>query len=557
MFENRSLVPPTFYYGGLHYVVLEVGAILPARIYGKLFDPKPETTNLEARTEWKNRLLVRTQRFARGVSALMATGQVFLAYLIGSMLFNGTVGVLAALFLGVSPYFVAIGHFATIDTPANFWYWLSCLFALLSWKKKSGAWFAVACGTAGMTVGMKIDRLVVIVPLLLSYVLKRESGTGYRNLLKFVPVALAGYVLANPALLSDPFQFLDGTTRDLFFNMGRAASRATTSFVSLLSDMKSGMGLLLFLAAVTGLGYAVWNFLFHKDRIEVGWLLSCLVPYYLLMGSHLSLSWYAPFFFPGLAVFAAYGCRAVEAGFPPVSRVAARAIPVLIVSYSLWYSLSIVLQFQYDSRYLAAEWIEQQVPAGSTIKLSSRGPAISDTRYQTSRISESMAFDNHLFARTWRDRLEQNTRYQAIRQGIMNLEQWTAAVTGRPGREKPYEAWFDREEEQFARKRETMGTAGTLEDAEADFVVLVRYLHEGRISGLLLPTSGYRLVKIFHYENPIGIQKSFPFVNPEVYVFTRIPKSSSAISRRRESMMMRGGEEGIEYIQRQGRLCRR
>ena len=48
--------------------------------------------------------------------------------------------------LTMSMSFVAIAHFATVDAPANFWYWLSCLFAVLIWKRGEGLWYVLANG---------------------------------------------------------------------------------------------------------------------------------------------------------------------------------------------------------------------------------------------------------------------------------------------------------------------------------------------------------------------------------------------------------------------------
>jgi len=536
MFDQRTLIPPTFYYGGLHYFVLEVGAVLPARIYGKLFDPKPEESDSEARTGWEKRVRVRTFRIARGISALMATMQVFLAYQIGSILFGRTVGVLAALFLSSSPYFVAIGHFATIDTPANFWYWLSCFLALVSWKRKSNTWFALACITAGLTAGVKIDRLIIIVPLFLTYLLMREERTPYRGILKFTLFFPIGYVLANPAFLLSTFQFLDGTTRDLFFNMGRGDTEATRSYIALLGDMNSGMGVLLFLVAMASLGYAAWNFLFHRDRTEIGWLLSSLVPYYLLIGSHLSMPWYAPFFFPGLAICAAYGCRRVQDVLSPISRVAAKAVPFAIVLPSVLSSVLLVMQFSHDSRYLAAKWVDQQIPAGASIEMMARGPDVSGQKFQIVRIPGHKAFDDHLFAREWRDRLDRNTLYQTIRMKILNIEQWLGSVSGRPVRKVPYKAWFDLEAERVAKEESGKGTGMPLDAGKTDFVILVGYMEEARISALSQPTSGYRLVKIFQHKNPFGIQIRFPFVNPEIYVFSKSQLMSETGERGRSSI---------------------
>lgn len=551
MFDKRTIMPPTFYYGGLHYYVLEAGAVLPARIYAKLLDPKPEESDPDSQADWEKRLRIRTFRIARGISAVMATIQVFLSCQIGSLLFGRTVGILAALFLGLSPYFIAISHFATIDTPANFWYWLSFFLALMSWKRKSDAWFSLACITAGLTVGVKIDRLVIIVPLFFSYLSMRKEGATNWNILKFTLFILAGYALANPAFLLSPFEFLDGTTRDLFFNMGRGDTGGSNSYIALLADMKSGMGVLTFLAAMASLVYSGWNFLIGKDRTETGWLLSSLLPYYLLIGSHLSMPWYAPFFFPGLAVFAAYGCKGLWDCFPPASRVAATMAVVVIIFSSALSSLSMVTQFPHDSRYLAAKWVDHHIPAGASIEMMTRGPDLSSQKYRIVRVPEYKAFDDHLFAREWRDRLDRNTLYRAIRTKIVNAEQWMSSISGRPARRTQYKAWFDLEAERVA-KEKTVTDSGNLPFAEkTDFVILVGYMEGSRISALSLPTSGYRLLNTFQYHSPFGIPVRFPFVNPEIYVFSKSRPMSGTGDMKRASF-----QRGMQQFVDPNRLCR-
>lgn len=519
MFETRTFIPQIFSYGGLHFYVLEVGAILPVRVYGKLFDPIPKESDTANRSMWVERQQYRTIWLGRSISAVMATLQVFLTYLIGNLLFGRTVGVLSSLFLCLSPYFIAISHFATVDTPANFWYWLACYFALMSWKKDSDAWLWLASVTAGMAMGAKIDRIVIIFPLLFSW-LKRGEGARFRKLLKSVPLILLGYIFANPALILSPFQFLDGTSRDLFFNMGRSISNAAPPFIQLLSDMKSGMGLLLFLGALGGLGVAVRNLLVDKERDEVAWLLVSILPFFLLVGSHFSLPWYIPFFFPASVIFAAYGCREMQNIAPPFFRMAAIAVPVVIVFSSLLTSISMDLQIANDSRCLAAKWIEQQIPAGASIAVGERGPAISNKTFRLTRVT-LRGDDEWTFVRDWKNRLNQNNTYLFIRQSILGLEKFKATVSGRPVRNEPYMAWFDiRVEKMDAMKKES-GADRYPAVEKTDYLVLTDHLDLARISDLLLPNSGYRVIKIFQYRNPFGIQVEFPFVNPDVYIFSR------------------------------------
>lgn len=520
MFETRTFIPQTFFYGGLHYYVLEVGAVFPVRVYGKLFDPMPKKSDTANLSKWAERRYDRTIRIGRSISAVMATFQVFLTYLIGNLLFGRTVGILSSLFLGLSPYFIAISHFTTIDTPANFWYWLACYFALMSWKKDSDVWLGLASITAGVTIGAKLDRVVIIFPLLFSCLVRGE-GAQYRKLLKSILLIFAGYIMVNPALLLSPFQFLDGTSRDLFFNMGRGGSDATSPFLQILSDMKSGMGLLLFLAALGGLGIAVRNLLVDKDRKEVGWVLVSILPYFLLVGSHFPLPWYVPFFFPALVIFAAYGCQEMQNIARPFFRMAAKVVTVVIVFASLLTSISMDLQIAKDSRYLAAKWIEQQIPAGASIAVGDRCPAISKIKFRLTHLTLYRAYDDWGFVRNWRDRLNQNPSYRFIRKTILELEKFKATVSGRPARKEPYKAWFDFTVEKVDATKKESGTDRNPAVEKTDYVVLIDYLDLARISDLMLPNSGYRVIKKFQYRDPFGIQVTFPFVNPEVYVFSR------------------------------------
>ena len=71
-----------------------------------------------------------------------------------------------------------------------------------------------------------------------------------------------------------------------------------------------------------------------------------------------------------------------------------------------------------------------------------------------------------------------------------------------------------------AKKKES-GTDRDSAVEKADYLVLVDYLDLVRISELMSPNSGYRVIKKFQYRDRFGFQSTFPFVNPEVYVFSR------------------------------------
>lgn len=514
MANNRTLNPHKFQYGGLHYYVLVVGAIIPAKAVTYFSDPRPDPSDAAATISWKTRYNTLRIILARTISGLFATSLALITFLMGKILFNERTGLLAALFLAVSPYFVGIAHFATVDMPGNFWFWLSCLFGLLVWKRGHNIWYALAAVTAGFAIGTKVDRLVVVLPLLLSHLLRGE-GLQFRKLAVFGLLIPGGYILANPTLILSFFEFVDGTARDLFFNILRGEP-GETSYLRLISDIATGMGAPLFLAAVCGLCYATYNFFSGVDRAQNAWLFTAIIPYYFIFGSRLSISWYVPLFFPALVLFAAYGCNKI---FQLIGRrpIIASLVVAAIAGPSFLYSLAIDLQLSNDARYLAAKWIERNVPINSTVELSRRGPVISHDQYQVMYRPRDPA--NYEFARRWRERLEAHEGYQNIRNRILSLEQWLSQEYGLRQRSKPYEAWFDRVPgvvvDQVAAESPEIGIEDQTKTDFPDYKVIV----VGHGKRLMPPTRDYEHVAEFKYRNPFDLEIQLQFLNPSVHVY--------------------------------------
>jgi hypothetical protein len=527
MVANRTLNPHEFRYGGLHYYILAVGAVIPVFVYSLLFDPPPAERETLARTQWKERQLTRITPIARAISALMSTSVVCFTFIMGNILFNRRVGYLAALLLTVSMSFVAVAHFATVDSPANFWYWLSCLFALFIWKRGDRLWYVLAAITAGFAIGTKSDRLVILFPLMLSHLLRREKLQS-RKLLLFVILIPASYVLANPTLLLSFFEFLDGYTREMFFSALRGGP-GETPYLGILEDMKSGLGLPLFVTSLAGLAYGLYSPACGKNLAVIVWLLSTFVPYYLLYGPILFSqaagvflpTWYAPFFFPPLLILAAYGCMDMIDVLPKRYTIAMRAMLVALVVYSFLNTLALVLQFSNDSRYQAAEWIEQASAVNATVEMGPRGPIISKEKYRIVESARDKESYDHV--RTGYDNLTHHQPYQTVRQAILDLEKWVGYHFGMPVRKQPYVTWFDyiaASKETFSNELPNMIRAQVL---QSDYIVLIEHLHRKRLSTLNSPNSGHQLVAQFHFTDSFGFQPVFPFVNPPIYIFQRKP----------------------------------
>lgn len=511
MAETRDFNPHFFAYGGLHYSVLIGTAWIPVKLYERALDPMP-AWRTPAHERWRDRHVTRLLIAGRAVSAGLTALLVLITLAWGRLLFGRAAGELGALFLCVAPGMVANGHFATVDAAANFWYWIACLGGLLIWRRDGRVWYALAGAGAGLAAGVKIDRLIVVVPLLAAHLLKgrdrRRSDLGIAAL-----SLLLAFVVANPALLLAPFEFLEGFTRELVFNSLR--ERAGVPYRDLVNALREGLGRALFVAMVPGL----WGVLLRMRRVgqrkEVVWLSAAILPYGLVTGFMFFAPRYATLLFPGLLLLVSAGwlalCEAAAARLRP-------AIGVLIgvvVAVSLATCVALNLQFAHDPRYVAAGWIEANVAPGSAIAVFTRPPHIDERKY---RVFRSLTGE-----REWREgelttgeRVDRSGIYRRVTRLIDGMERWTGRYVGwPPPRTRAYMAWFDNTPGQVRSSEKPPGDL-----LRADVVVLCE---ERRpvLDWLRSAGSGFRLARDIHAPDFLGQASSFNFVDPPVYVFQR------------------------------------
>ena len=441
MVGDRSLNPHFFTYGGLHHYIVSVGAVIPAKLYGKIFDPLPKEGDWAQREERQSRQLIIMGILSRSISAVLSALLVGLTFYICSLLFNDpSVGLLAASFLCVSMSFVAIAHFATVDAAANFWFWLSCLLALLAWTREKDSAFLFASFVAGLAIGTKTDRAMVLFPLAFIYFFSHRQLKSYGKIAASLFLILFGWVLANPSLILSPFEFMDGFTRDHFYNAMRSDWWSSNPRLAVFDYMRGGLGTPLFLLAIlTGIygGYRIWILRGWKTAV---WLLSTFVPVLAVYMLNFVLPWYVPFLYPPIMILTAFGCmdviRRTVGGF--------RMLIILVVA-SVWlmaffHTGELLGQFANDTRYRAAEWIERHVPPQTRIEMIGRGPYLPPWKYTVSKPSSVHTIQFHYPPL---QRLSNNTTYQSIRRFILGLERWAGDNFNYPVRTKPFEGWFD------------------------------------------------------------------------------------------------------------------
>jgi hypothetical protein len=247
-------------------------------------------------------------------------------------------------------------------------------------------------------------------------------------------------------------------------------------------------------------------------------LLASLLPLYFAFSSTQSVPWYVPALFPGFALFAGYGIAALWNASGKRYRTVVIGFVGFLVSVSLAKSIMFDFQFATEARYWAARWLEQHAARGSVIELGPRHPLLERADLEIKERPMDPRY--HAFFLTWRENLAQRGVYQSIRRALLGLERAVAQRLGMPVRAQPRLVGADR--------------AGGFADAvelgagQPDYIVLVEYLERERIKELEAPNSGYRRVKRIQYEDPLGWNPSFPFLNPRVHVVQRIAAPEQA-----------------------------
>ena len=513
--RERTINPHYFMYGGIGYYRTALG-VAPAVAYARLFDPPPAAgADAVAREAWRERYERRVVGWSRAVSLVEGVLLVLVAYVIGALLFDRRTGALGAALLALSPVIVYIAHVATVDGVANLAQWLACLAALLSWRRGGDRWLALSVLLAGVATGAKTDHALVVIPVALAYAWRERRTWRHLPLLLLLP---AGYLLANPVLLLQPFEFLDGLTRDMFFAAVQEVG-GETSYGILLDYVRAGAGWPTFALGLAGIAAAAVWIARGTHRRELAWLLSTVLPYYLIFGARTVYPWYVAQLLPGLSLVAAYAwMRAADRVPRPFAPVAQGALAALLL-LALAGPVSLNLQFTHDPRFAAARWIERHVPPGATILVSGRGPTISGTRYRV----ETMLGDRARWKENViepRDSLERHATYQRIRGTILQAERRVGI------RRAPYRGWYDVVLDELGTRA---SAPERLRQVRPDYVVIVEGMSPTVLDELRQPGSGYVPAAEFTYRSPLRPDLRMPMLNARVWVFRR---SDAATGRR-------------------------
>lgn len=310
----------------------------------------------------------------RGLSALLGTATVVVVYRLASCLFSRATGLVAAFFLSLCFLHVRHSHFGVMDVPVTLFAMWSMLFLVRGHFDRRGRDFVFAGVLGGLATATKYNAVALLVPALASagIHLVDARAQGARGLdcrlVLFAAAFAAAFVAGTPFAVLDPRHFLTGLVAEARnVRVGPGIDLGPGWIHHLRVSLRYGLGWPLLLAG--GLGFVV---LWVQDWRRAALVSAFPVTYYAVAGgSHTVFARYAVPLAPFLCVSAAALVVTLAGALPgrgPLRAAATVTLALAVVLPSAW---SVVrfdrLLARTDSRLLAARWMEEHVPGGSSI----------------------------------------------------------------------------------------------------------------------------------------------------------------------------------------------
>ncbi len=333
----------------------------------------------------------------RILAASLGTATVGLVYLLGKRAYSASTALIGALFMAFAPLHVGESHYALLDVPCTFFTLLSSIFILsVSIKGRRKDYF-LAGFLAGLATATKYNALFLVLPFILAHSQRLWSkersivGTLLDPDLYLGLASMAfGFFLGSPYVLLDWRQAqpqLAIATSNIRYGVPLGFENVRSGYIHHLTvNLRNGLGLSLLMPALFAICYALYR---HKgiDRV----VLSFPLVYYAIIGS--SRFVYARYVLPLLPFLFLLGAEAIVVGASHLRKGPARVYALVGVSLALIampaFRVSIEdysLTFP-DTRTLAYEWVEANIPHGARILVGDYGPPRLQANYEVFHLS--------------------------------------------------------------------------------------------------------------------------------------------------------------------------
>ncbi len=344
---------------------------------------------------------------ARALTALFDVATVLVLFLLGRLLFNKWVGLLAAAFLALNVMHMQLAHFFTSDPYLTFFvvtavYWMvrGAGRSAAQGSRGAGGQLLLAAVFVGLAVGSKFSAVLLFLPLGLAFWLRK--GRWMWGLATAVLVAFLAFSLTNPFAVLDfscramtpttqvgPITipainlrscYLDNITTqsrmvrgDVDLDFTRQYQGTLPYLYPLEMQLRWGMGPLLGVAALLGLGWVAWRGLKNVEQLKnCQWsmvngqlliVLAWVLPFLLTTaGFYVKFMRYLQPVTPFLLLFAAAFLMQL-----PWRRVRIGLVGLVLGGTAVWAAAFMGIYSQPHPWVLGSQWIYAHVEPGALI----------------------------------------------------------------------------------------------------------------------------------------------------------------------------------------------
>lgn len=351
--------------------------------------------------------------FGKITSAVFGTISILMTYMIGKVLLSRQVGLLAAVFLCLNVVHIEFSHYARVDATLCLVV-LTAFYFLTKIFKADGTpvlkYYILAGIFSGIAFQNKVPSVILVIPFLFAHLVNFQD----KKLLKAIMCKhigcytlffILGLILGNPAILFAPIKFITSLLGlgKVYTTPLRETKSEHIGFVAYLIYFSRELGILFALFSA----YSVCRAIFSRKNEDI-LLLTFMIPYYLLMGA----SWYmvsSSYMIPFMPFLYLLNAKYLISGVSKIgfSQKTSQKILVAISILLLLHPFTRVIRYEVslsgkNTRVLAKEWIEKNIPFGSKIlmdsgkSINSFAPEIAENKNSILRIlsSKKQALNN-------------------------------------------------------------------------------------------------------------------------------------------------------------------
>ncbi len=323
----------------------------------------------------------------RATTAFIGAINVYLVYRMGQLAYSARTGLLAGLLLAMNVLHTKLSHYITVDVPMACLSTAALYFGLkiaMGGNRRDYIWAAVLLALATTT---KVTAILLVIPLCISHCFNVMSHTaGQRRyffskpLWQAIGAFVVVYTVTTPGIVMNFGGFVSFMLRK--FGIGDNVSSVVTSeilaqesmyantnmFVFYFDAVKDSMTWPVFLICLAGVGYGLWS----RRRADLILISTVVTFYFVLSMTADTKEFYPRYMLPAIPVMTLLGARLLEKflGYFRYGRKEVVGMSLVILLAILPVSRIAAdnsLFTNKDTRAIANEWFEANVPAGAGV----------------------------------------------------------------------------------------------------------------------------------------------------------------------------------------------